>query len=227
MEVEMATPAPDAPACRRGHDPTTDRFRDSRGRLACRGCKNEAKAAWKAANPDRVRDYCKRARAHKREKLQQWRATEKGRASVARQIARQAERQLHLTPEEREAQQAYYRQRFARLTPDRKAHKMAVSNEARRRRHAALWDEALARYTSGCACCGEAERGFLTVDHIDGGGAAHRKQIALEGFKGSGAILRWLKANDYPPGFQILCWNCNCGSARNGGVCPHKKESTT
>jgi hypothetical protein len=26
--------------------------------------------------------------------------------------------------------------------------------------------------------------------------------------------------------YRVLCWNCNCGRTRNGGVCPHKAKST-
>jgi hypothetical protein len=33
--------------------------------------------------------------------------------------------------------------------------------------------------------------------------------------------------NDFPPGFQLLCSNCNHGRARNGGICPHKTGSQT
>jgi hypothetical protein len=43
----------------------------------------------------------------------------------------------------------------------------------------------------------------LTVDHIDGGGSRHRKQI------GNGHTYRWLKKHNYPSGYQVLCFNCN------------------
>lgn len=66
-----------------------------------------------------------------------------------------------------------------------------------------------------CACCGETTYQFLTIDHIDEDGAAHRKAIGQH-------LYRWLIANDYPPGFQVLCMNCNWGKHQNGGICPHK-----
>ncbi len=69
-----------------------------------------------------------------------------------------------------------------------------------------------------CACCGESEPKFLTLDHIHNNGGTHRKEI---GNRGSG-IFKWLRDNDYPPGFQVLCMNCNHGKALNGGTCPHK-----
>lgn len=70
-----------------------------------------------------------------------------------------------------------------------------------------------------CACCGESHIGFLTIDHIDNDGAEHRRQTGGKARK----LYRWLKANDYPGGFQVLCYNCNCGKSNNGGVCPHKE----
>lgn len=82
-------------------------------------------------------------------------------------------------------------------------------------------DEVLAHYGGCCACCGEPERAFLTIDHIDGNGMAHRRSLGLTG---SGyAFHKWLRANGFPPAFQVLCWNCNMGKGRTGGVCPHQR----
>lgn len=77
--------------------------------------------------------------------------------------------------------------------------------------------QVLAYYGSRCACCGETEPLFLTIDHINGGGNAHRKAI------GSQDQWYWLWKQGYPEGFQILCCNCNFGRARNGGRCPHER----
>lgn len=71
-----------------------------------------------------------------------------------------------------------------------------------------------------CNCCGETERSFLTIDHIKGGGNEHRRSM-----KGGGTyICRWIRKNGFPPLFQVLCYNCNIGKARNGNICPHKKN---
>lgn len=69
-----------------------------------------------------------------------------------------------------------------------------------------------------CACCGETELDFLTIDHINNDGAKHRKQ------HGHNFLPNWLKKNDFPEGFRVLCYNCNCGRRINNGVCPHKKR---
>jgi hypothetical protein len=66
-----------------------------------------------------------------------------------------------------------------------------------------------------CACCGEAERLFLCIDHREGGGYRHRKEI------GAGRFYRWLRLKAFPPGYQVLCHNCNMGKMLNGGICPH------
>ena len=69
-----------------------------------------------------------------------------------------------------------------------------------------------------CECCGESESKFLTVDHIKGGGKKHRKAIGKHG----NTFYRWLVQNEYPSGFRILCYNCNCASG-HWGKCPHEE----
>lgn len=66
-----------------------------------------------------------------------------------------------------------------------------------------------------CECCGETIIDFLTMDHINNDGAEHRKKV------GNG-LYSWLKKNNYPEGYRVLCFNCNCGRSINNGVCPHK-----
>ena len=77
----------------------------------------------------------------------------------------------------------------------------------------------LDHYGRRCACCGEAQVVFLTVDHVNNDGAEHRKTVHASG------IYRWLLRRGFPPGFQILCFNCNCGKQRNGGTCPHQNQN--
>jgi len=68
-----------------------------------------------------------------------------------------------------------------------------------------------------CACCGESEIQFLSIDHIHGGGTQHRKQI------GRRSMYAWLKKQGYPDGFQVLCMNCNFAKG-SFGQCPHERE---
>ncbi len=69
-----------------------------------------------------------------------------------------------------------------------------------------------------CACCGEKELDFLTIDHINNDGAEHRRHMGYVG------LYRWLQENYYPTGFQVLCRNCNWGKYINKGICSHKKN---
>lgn len=70
-----------------------------------------------------------------------------------------------------------------------------------------------------CACCGESRPLFLSLDHIEGNGNKHRKET---GTAGGQKFYRHLRGLGYPPGYQVLCMNCNTGRYRNGGICPHK-----
>ncbi len=70
-----------------------------------------------------------------------------------------------------------------------------------------------------CACCGEKEICFLTLDHPNNDGAKHRQ--SLTGKKAGVTIYRALKRAKWPPGLQVLCFNCNCGRQINNGICPH------
>jgi hypothetical protein len=81
----------------------------------------------------------------------------------------------------------------------------------------------LAHYGSVCACCGESQPLFLTLDHKKGGGTQHRvalKRRTLQTWLRS----QFLKKGRWPSGYQTLCHNCNCGRWRNGGKCPHKEK---
>ena len=68
-----------------------------------------------------------------------------------------------------------------------------------------------------CACCGESHIEFLGIDHINGKGTKHRREIA----GGGGNFYYWLKRNNYPTGYRVLCHNCNCALGFFG-YCPHK-----
>jgi hypothetical protein len=66
-----------------------------------------------------------------------------------------------------------------------------------------------------CACCGETLYEFLSIDHKEGGGSKHRKNLKNR------TVYCWLRQQGYPPGFRVLCHNCN-QSIGVYGYCPHK-----
>lgn len=61
-----------------------------------------------------------------------------------------------------------------------------------------------------CAICGENEYKFLTIDHCYGGGRKQRKEDKSYGSR----FHQWLVANDFPTGYEVLCYNCNCSKDR-------------
>jgi len=80
--------------------------------------------------------------------------------------------------------------------------------------------DVLSHYSDGtmlCACCGESIERFLTIDDMDDFHNTYKQKI------GSGMrFYRWLRKNNYPYGYQVLCFNCNSGRDLNNGICPHK-----
>lgn len=97
--------------------------------------------------------------------------------------------------------------------PSRKQHKKSRDK---------LRNLILEYYSNGkikCACCNEGEIKFLGIDHINGGGTKHRKSIKTN-------IYSWLKKNNFPTGFQVLCYNCNLAKGFYG-KCPHQLSKLT
>lgn len=91
-----------------------------------------------------------------------------------------------------------------------------LHREQQKRSNDKLKTEVFNYYGAKCACCGETEPVFLTIDHVNDDGAEHRREI------GRGYLYRWLRQNGYPEGFQTLCWNCQWGKRAGNGVCPHQ-----
>lgn len=100
----------------------------------------------------------------------------------------------------------------AHWTPERREKANQRARESTRELRRFVLDH----YGAFCACCGEREDAFLTIDHINSDGAQRRKEHGV-----SGALYRWIIKNNFPDDFQILCFNCNCGRYHNGGRCPH------
>lgn len=81
--------------------------------------------------------------------------------------------------------------------------------------------EVLDHYGSKCACCGETNPLFLTIDHKFGGGNKQRRELK----KTSNEWLKIVKELGFPNTFQILCFNCNLSKNRTkDGKCAHELE---
>ena len=71
-----------------------------------------------------------------------------------------------------------------------------------------LKTEVLAYYGKGklvCVKCGFNDIRALTIDHINGGGRLHKREARI---KTGSAMYGWLKKQNYPEGYQTLCFNC-------------------
>jgi hypothetical protein len=54
-----------------------------------------------------------------------------------------------------------------------------------------------------CIICGLNDTDALCIDHIEGYGNKHKKDERI------GNIYEWIWDNNFPDGFQTLCYNCN------------------
>lgn len=112
----------------------------------------------------------------------------------------------------RKGQYQTYKVRIKKHYEKNREHICKVAREYNKR----IRLEVLEHYGNKCACCGITEYEFLAIDHIKGGGIKHRKEIGNAG----NSIAKWLKKNNYPEGFRILCHNCNLALGIHGH-CPH------
>ena len=115
----------------------------------------------------------------------------------------------------------YYRKRKEVLLDKKnKRYKMSEEDRMRKRISRKAYNEknreiVLDKLGNKCACCGEDEKLFLEIDHINNDGAQHRSRDT-----DSATMVRWLIKNNFPEGFQLLCSNCNMAKGRHG-KCPH------
>jgi hypothetical protein len=129
-------------------------------------------------------------------------------------LKRYHERRAKLNAEIRRAE------RLSKMNADKLAAFKAKVNAENIDRRNAVRDVVYRAYGGyKCACCGETEKLFLSIDHVNNDGAEHKRSMKLN----TGEQLhRWLIRNNFPDGFQVLCMNCNWGKHRNNGVCPHQ-----
>ena len=122
-------------------------------------------------------------------------------------------------PDKKKAQSERYRMKNKekRREAGRKYHQ--DNSEKHKAEHLYLRLIVLEAYDNECACCGEKNLAFLTIDHIFNDGAEDRDRAGTN-------LYKRLRSQGYPKDrFRILCYNCNIARARNGGVCPHKSDT--
>jgi hypothetical protein len=178
-----------------------DRTKPDGWSYQCKACCCERARRWREANPERHR-----------EKTRKW---EKANPERVRELQR---RWAADNPEAiREASR-----RWREAHPEAAPHWGTISpeenREVSRRRHAANREAVLDHYGRSCACCGTVKR--LGIDHVNGDGKEHRAQIGM----GSSHLYRWLIANGFPGGFQVLCGWCNKSKA-DGDRCQLDRQA--
>lgn len=94
-------------------------------------------------------------------------------------------------------------------------------NQRLRDDRAALRRQVLKRYSDGrpqCSCCGTEYYPFLTLDHINKDGANHRETVTGNRRSTGRRFWAWIIKNGFPPGFRVLCYNCNCSAAYHSDI---------
>jgi hypothetical protein len=76
--------------------------------------------------------------------------------------------------------------------------------------------DAIKHYSPSLTCqrCGFSDFRALSIDHIHGGGVKHINSINFN-------LYFWLRKNNYPEGFQVLCMNCQFIKARDNNETTH------
>jgi hypothetical protein len=96
---------------------------------------------------------------------------------------------------------------YSSLPEEVKERKRKQTREGLLRRRKLDRHDVFLHYSNGtmiCFTCGEKDEIVLCIDHINGGGNQERK-IHGGGWK----FYVWLKKQNYPEGYQVLCYNCN------------------
>jgi hypothetical protein len=98
-----------------------------------------------------------------------------------------------------------------------------AAKKYRLRKQAENREKIYAAYGNKCVCCGEDNPLFLTVDHVNSDGYLERKN---KKYTSGSQFYSLIVKQNFPDKYQLLCYNCNMGRARNNGICPHWEGST-
>jgi hypothetical protein len=93
---------------------------------------------------------------------------------------------------------------------------LAAHPEYQKDRWQELKDKVFGHYGRVCVCCGTTEN--LSIDHLEGDGAAHRTELFGSRNAAGTRMYLWLVRNGFPEGFQVLCLPCN-QSKGSGAAC--------
>lgn len=181
---------------------------------------------WRIKNSEELKKYQKKYRIQNKEKLkfqqQCYDILHSDEISVSRRVWRIINEDYIKTFDKLRDKTPQRRQMMKEYSANFKKRHPEVYEEMRewsKKNHSELKYLVFSHYSKNkiqCECCGENEFEFMTVDHIDG---IHKtKHPKLR----SVFLYRWLEKNNFPEGYQILCYGCNLLKSNNS-ICPHQK----
>ena len=88
----------------------------------------------------------------------------------------------------------------------RKIHHQQLKEKGKKRREH-IKKIILDHYSNGtmiCKKCGFNDIRALTIDHINGGGSSHRRELRAKGWNFYSKLIK----DGYPDDYQVLCMNC-------------------
>ena len=113
-----------------------------------------------------------------------------------------------------EKRNLYYKNNKEKVTKQRKKNRIEILLRQREWRRK-LKLEIFTHYSGGkpkCNHCNFEDIRALCLDHVNNDGAKHRRQIRPKNKNRGGNsvdVYIWVKRNNYPKTFQVLCSNCN------------------
>ena len=156
-------------------------------RLCCKECDKKRIAQWQKDNPERCK--ARKNESYKRNKYK---------------IRKKFKKRYHSDPAFRKKVLAATREYNHERGGFEVARKRAQRNK----------DAAFAAY-GGYKCqgqgCNVTDLQLLNIDH-EGGRKRHNHPVKMRG----DWLYSWLKTHNYPPGFRVLCFNCNVKEYHNG-----------
>jgi hypothetical protein len=155
---------------------------------------------WRAANPGKNAEYNKKSYIkHKETRC----------AHSKEYRTENREKVLEKSTEHYHSNKEYYKQRNRESYLRNRLRRSIESQQQR----AFIKETIMKHYSNGdikCVECDINDIDMLTLDHINNNGAEHKREIGShrKDCKGIG-MYGWIVKNDFPKGFQVLCWNHN------------------
>lgn len=183
--------------------------------------KKAYRKAWREAHKEEAKEYSKKWRkAHKKQDYEikkKWRKSHPEIVKKSKQkwyethkehVLEQQKKRYKAHPEnqKKKAKAWYQSHKEQAIKAALKRNQTEKGIERRKKYDQRIKLDVLTHYGNGipkCVLCGHARLTSLSIDHINGGGCKHKKEVV----KGKNFYC-WLIKNNYPEGFRTLCLNC-------------------